>query len=222
MVLRGKDGVRSLSMVNRLCLGGLEEFNGCIGRGVVFESDMESLDLAIGRPGVLELTGIDFSDVGGEGGVRASDTSDDADFVGGVAIVGDEVDVVGDSSDNADCGLARSAINGGGFFRRSRSDTSSAWRSLSCLISASILRSLNSSRSLCVSILRASLSCSPALISSSAITPRSIATLYFDSRSSNDELVFRAWRSKSSFDTSMSRSRSCIVLLASRRVVISF
>ena len=58
-------------------------------------SDIESLDLAIGRPGVFGIAGMDFSDVGGEGGVNASDTSDDADFVGGVAIVGEELDVLG-------------------------------------------------------------------------------------------------------------------------------
>ena len=47
-------------------------------------------------------------------------------------------------------------------------------------------------------------------------------TLYLDSRSSNEDVVFLAWRSKSSFDTSMSRSLSCIDLLVSRREVISF
>jgi hypothetical protein len=35
-------------------------------------------------------------------------------------------------------------------------------------------------------------SCSPILISSSISTARSMAWLYFDSRSSRDEVVFRA------------------------------
>ncbi|KAL1844566.1 hypothetical protein VTK73DRAFT_2295 [Phialemonium thermophilum] len=54
------------------------------------------------------------------------------------------------------------------------------------------------------------------------MTARSMATLYLDSRSSSEEVVLRAWRSKSSLATSMSRSRSCRVRFASRRVVISF
>ena len=64
----------------------------------MFESSIESLDLAIGRAsaGVVEVPFPDLSDVGGEGGVNASDTSDEADFVGGVATVGDDVDVVGE------------------------------------------------------------------------------------------------------------------------------
>ena len=49
-----------------------------------------------------------------------------------------------------------------------------------------------------------------------------MATLYLDSRSSSDDVVVRAWRSKSSLATSVSRSRSWSVLLISRRVVISF
>jgi hypothetical protein len=89
-------------------------------------------------------------------------------------------------------------------------------------ISASILRSESSSRSLWLSTLRCSRSCSPILISSSSMTARSMATLYLDSRSSRDEVVVRAWRSKSSLATSISRSLNWRVLLASRRVVISF
>lgn len=69
---------------------------------MVFESAIESLDFATGSAGVVAIVGTDFSDTGGDGGVRVSDTSEDADFVGGVAMVGDEVDVVGDSSDKAD------------------------------------------------------------------------------------------------------------------------
>lgn len=63
----------------------------------MFESAIESLDLGIGREGVVTVAVMDFSDVGGDGGVSASDTSEEADLVGGVATVGDESDVVGDS-----------------------------------------------------------------------------------------------------------------------------
>jgi hypothetical protein len=90
------------------------------------------------------------------------------------------------------------------------------------MISVSTLRSENSSLSLWFSIRNASLSCSPILISSSSKTPRSIATLYFDSKSSNEDVVCLACLSKSSFCTSMSRILSCNVLLLSRNVVISF
>lgn len=54
------------------------------------------------------------------------------------------------------------------------------------------------------------------------MTPRSMATLYLDSRSSSEDVVLRAWRSKSSFATSVSRSRKCSVRFDSRNVVISF
>ena len=111
---------------------------------------------------------------------------------------------------------------GVGFLERCLSAAASALRSFPCLTSASTLRSLSSSRNLCVSILSASLSCSPALISSSKITPRSIATLYFDSKSSNDDVVFLACLSKSSLATSISRNLNVMVRLMSRRVVISF
>lgn len=96
------------------------------------------------------------------------------------------------------------------------------FRSLSCMISASILRSPSSSRRRCVSIRKFSRSCSPTLISSSIMTARSIETLNFDSKSSSEEDVFLACRSKSSFATSISRKRCCKVLFWSRSVVISF
>ena len=111
---------------------------------------------------------------------------------------------------------------GAGLAARCLAAVASALRNLSCRTSASTRRSLSSSRSLCVSILKASLSCSPALISSSNITPRSIETLYFDSRSSKDEVVFLACFSKSSLETSISRSFMVMVRFESRRVVISF
>ena len=68
----------------------------------MLESAKESLGFAIGKAGVVMVRGTDFSDTGGDGGVSVSDTSEDTDFVGGVATVGDEVDVVGDNSDKAD------------------------------------------------------------------------------------------------------------------------
>ncbi len=63
---------------------------------------MDSLDFATGSAGVVIVVGTDFSDTGGDGGVRVSETSEEADFVGGVAMVGDDVDVVGDISDKPD------------------------------------------------------------------------------------------------------------------------
>lgn len=98
----------------------------------------------------------------------------------------------------------------------------SASRNFSCVISDSILRSDSSSLSRCVSMRNPSRSRSPILISSSNMTSRSIATLYFVSTSSSDDVWLRVWRSKSSFWTSMSRSLSCSVRCPSRRVVISF
>lgn len=54
------------------------------------------------------------------------------------------------------------------------------------------------------------------------MTALSIVALYFDSMSSREESVIRAWRSKSSFATSMSRSLCCNVRFVSLKVVISF
>jgi hypothetical protein len=98
----------------------------------------------------------------------------------------------------------------------------SARRSFSCTISDSIRRSDSSSRSRWVSILRPSRSCSPILTSSSIMTARSMDTLYFDSTSSSDDVWWRAWRSKSSLCTSMSRSFIWSVRCWSRSAVISF
>ena len=44
----------------------------------------------------MAAVGIDLSEVGGEGGVGVSETFEDSDFVGGVASVGEEADVVGE------------------------------------------------------------------------------------------------------------------------------
>jgi hypothetical protein len=98
----------------------------------------------------------------------------------------------------------------------------SCLRSRSWSTSTSILSSESSSFKRWASMRRFSRSCSPMRTSSSSITPRSMATLYLDSRSSSDDDVFRAWRSKSSLATSASRNFSCRVLCESRSVVISF
>ena len=160
---------------------------------------IEARVLALEFAGVIIEVGSDLSDVGGEGGVGASEVAEDTDFVGGVAMVGDDAVVDGECSDMDDCGRGMVAARGVGFLSRERSDAASALRNLSCLISASTLRSESSSRSLWVSIRSCSRSCSPLLISSSNITLRSIATLNFDSKSSREELVLRACLSKSSF-----------------------
>lgn len=160
----------------------------------------------------------DISDIGGEGGVGVSETVSevDTDLVsGGVVIIGEEAIESGEPREYGELSVPICVDSEG-------SRRAVAFSSLSCAISASIFRSESSSRSRCVSIRNASLSCSPILISSSIMTARSIATLYFDSRSSIDEVVFRACLSKSSFATSMSLSFSCKVLVVSRSVVISF
>lgn len=57
---------------------------------------MEILDFVIWREGVIAAVGIDLSDVGGEGGVGASEAFEDSDFAGGVVAVGEEADVIGE------------------------------------------------------------------------------------------------------------------------------
>jgi hypothetical protein len=74
----------------------------CDGLGVVFEPVMESL--VLGMLGVMKGFGVEVSERGGDGGVGASDALDEVDFVGGVAKVGEEVVVAGDSSDKGDWG----------------------------------------------------------------------------------------------------------------------
>jgi len=165
------------------------------GLGVVLESPEGSFILLFG--GFIGVFSIRFaepeaSEIGGEGGVGASDIPSvvEIDFVsGGVVIIGEEAVDVGESPREGEFGAVISVA----IFGTCR------FRSLSCIISASILRSASSSRRRWVSIRRFSLSCSPTLISSSIMTALSIATLYFDSRSSNDDEVFRACLSKSSF-----------------------
>lgn len=191
------------------------------GLGVMLRSPEGSRNFVGGGfMGVLieGLASLDASDIGGEGGVGVSETVSevDTDLVsGGVVIIGEDATEFGDPREYGELSATISVDNDGSW-------RAVAFSSLSCAISASILRSDSSSRNLCVSIRRVSLSCSPILISSSIITARSIATLYFDSKSSMDEEVFRACLSKSSFATSMSLSFSCRVLVVSRSVVISF
>ena len=177
------------------------------GLGVVLESPDGSLSLLLGwLMGVL-ATGFvvaEASDIGGDGGVGVSETVStvETDLVsGGVLIIGDEAAELYDAS-GSNAGELGAVIS---------VDKEGSWRfrNLSCVISASILRSESSSRRRCVSIRRLSLSFSPTFISSSNMTPRSIATLYLDSRSSKDEVVFRACLSKSSFATSISLNLSC-------------
>lgn len=63
------------------------------GLGVMLESAIDSLDLGTPLSIVFEGAGAEWSEVGGEGGVGVSETVEEADFVGGVAMVGEEVDV---------------------------------------------------------------------------------------------------------------------------------
>ena len=152
--------------------------------------------------------------MGGDGG-SCPGVDMDLESPGGVVIMGELAVDMGELEYMGDPGMERSV------------EMAERWRDscfliLSWRISASILRSASSSRSRWVSTRSCSRSCSPILISSSIITPLSIATLYLDSRSSSDDVVFRAWRSKSSFATSMSRNLSVNVRFASRSVVISF
>ena len=84
----------------RECLG-MRDGN-CEGRGVVSALLMDTRDFVICKAGVVEFIGIDLSDVGGDGGVGVSEALEDSDLVGGVAIVGDEADVVGECCECAD------------------------------------------------------------------------------------------------------------------------
>lgn len=109
----------------RECLGGREEkFEE---RAAAPEPVIESRDFeaeTVETPGGTEFDG---SDVGGDGGVGVSETVDDADFAGGVAIVGeDAVVVVGEFSDIGERGLISPGLRGAGIRNRCRSITASA------------------------------------------------------------------------------------------------
>lgn len=228
---RGAVAVRAAVVVLDLVGGRDDAVDDNLGLGVTLVSIDGSLDvflsLGVGA-GVLiggTLTfgrggGADASDMGGDGGsctgVLVEDTEEDS---GGVLMSGELApDIAPDTMLPSNIGLssAEKSVR-----------VADMWRppcclSLSCRISASILRSDSSSRRRCASILSCSLSCSPILNSSSIMTARSIAVLYLDSRSSSEELVCRACRSKSSFATSISRSLCCRVRFVSLSVVISF
>ena len=230
--MRTREAVRLTEGVVRLDTGGMdgprEERNGCaedgyrIGLGVTLRSADGARMRLGGLIGVRKGLGAfdDRSEMGGEGGVGASEIVSvvDTDLLsGGVVIRGDEAMESGDISPvkDGELGAVISVDNIGSCLLSCR-------LSLPCKISASTFKSPSSSRRRCVSILRPSLSCSPILISSSIITALSMATLNFDSRSSRDEDVFRACLSKSSLATSISLSFITKVRFESRNVVISF
>lgn len=149
-----------------------------------------------GKPGtaLMDLRMLLVSDMGGEGGVAATEASDA--FMGGVWNKGEEtVEVAGDRSKISGVwGVDGVRCKGVGFLRRPP-PCHSAFRSLSWTMSVSILTSESSSRRRWFSMRRDSRSLSPFLISSSSRTPLSMAMLYLDSRSSRDEVVWRACRS---------------------------
>ena len=98
--------------------------------------------------GVVVVAGSERSETGGDGGVGVSEVVEEADLVGGVARVGDEAVVEGECTDIEDCGRETLTPRGVGFLKCDRSVKASTFLNLSCLISASTLRSDNSSRSL--------------------------------------------------------------------------
>ena len=71
-------------------------------------------------------TGAEGSDVGGEGGVGTSEAIDDVDFVGGVAIVGDDAEVMAERSEVGDCGLTTPWSRTEGLLKRCLSVADSA------------------------------------------------------------------------------------------------
>lgn len=104
--------------------------------------------LVLGTLGVFNgfVALVDFSDIGGEGGVCVSERpADDTVFPGGVSKEGDESVVVGESSERGEAEVAARASSKGSFLWWST--LASAFLSLSLMISASILRSDSSSRS---------------------------------------------------------------------------
>ena len=60
----------------------------------MFVSVIESRDFGSAFGKRAEVAGRELSEFGGEGGVGASDMVDEADFVGGVGMVGEEVEVL--------------------------------------------------------------------------------------------------------------------------------
>lgn len=121
----------------------LPEVYRAAGFGVVLESPEGSLSLLFGGlRGVLTISRAepDASEIGGDGGVGVSDTVSvvETDFVsGGVVIMGEEAVEDGESTKDGEFGAVISVVMLG----------TCRFLSLSCIISASILRSDSSSRS---------------------------------------------------------------------------
>ena len=63
----------------------------------------------------VAVGGSDLSETGGDGGVGVSEAAEDTDLGGGVATVGDDAVVSGDTSDSAESGRGISAVSGDGF-----------------------------------------------------------------------------------------------------------
>lgn len=92
----------------------------------MIELVIESRDLEIGIASTPEGVEFDGSEVGGDGGVSVSETVDDTDFVGGVAIVGEDAVVAGEFSDAGDRDLVGPGFRGVGIRKRCRSTMASA------------------------------------------------------------------------------------------------
>ena len=93
----------------------------------MIEFESEGLGLLV-CAGVEIGASCELSEVGGEGGVCVSEAVEETDFVGGVAIVGEDgVVSIGECSDTCDCGLE---IGSDGR-RRDCSAIASAFRSFS-------------------------------------------------------------------------------------------
>ncbi len=110
-----------------------------VGFGVVLESPEGSFNLLLGAfIGVFTICAEEASEIGGEGGVRVSiGSAVETDAAsGGVVIIGDETVEVGEMSNAGEFGAVMSVVIVGNW----------RLRNLSCMISASILRSDNSSR----------------------------------------------------------------------------
>ena len=87
---------------------------------------MESRDLGKAFGAAELAAGIERSEVGGDGGVGASETVEDADLVGGVGMVGEDVEVVWECCDVRDNGRGSSGV---GFLDRCLWAAASAFRS---------------------------------------------------------------------------------------------
>lgn len=173
-----------------------------LGLGVVSVEEGRRVFLAAPTAGVLRDApsaflgrAADASDAEGEGGSCSSETVSavERDLVSGGVVMSGELAV--------DWGEASTFLSKVGDPITDMSvEMVDKWRDSCFLIlswssSASILRSDSSSRNRCDSIRSFSRSCSPILISSSIMTPRSMAWLYLDSMSSSDDVVLRACRS---------------------------